>query len=125
LPGALLRNEGQKFLCKNIFVKDDEDAVLKLPIAHGEGRYYADEKTLDELEQNGQLILHYCNSEGELTSHANHNGSVRNIAGICNKERNVIGMMPHPERACSNALGNTDGRQLFNKLFSLTVAAAH
>ncbi|HZH65469.1 MAG TPA: phosphoribosylformylglycinamidine synthase subunit PurQ [Flavisolibacter sp.] len=125
LPGALLRNEEQKFLCKNIFVKDDEDAVLKLPIAHGEGRYYADEKTLDELEQNGQLILHYCNAEGELTSHANHNGSVRNIAGICNKERNVIGMMPHPERACSNALGNTDGRQLFNKLFSLTVAAAH
>ena len=119
LPGALLRNEEQKFLCKNIFVKDFEDRVLKIPIAHGEGRYYADEKTLNDLEQNGQIILQYCNQEGELTKDANHNGSVRNIAGICNKERNVFGMMPHPERACSTALGNTDGRRLFNKLFSI------
>jgi phosphoribosylformylglycinamidine synthase len=119
LPGALLRNEEQKFLCKNIFVEDFEAAVLKIPIAHGEGRYFADEQTLNNLEQNGQVILQYCNEEGKPTKDANHNGSVRNIAGICNKERNVFGMMPHPERACSTALGNTDGRSLFNKLFLL------
>ncbi len=119
LPGALLRNEEQKFLCKNIFVKDKDNEVLKIPIAHGEGRYYADERIVNELESSGQIILHYCDEEGKLTNEANHNGSVRNIAGICNKERNVFGMMPHPERACSTALGNTDGRKVFNKLFSL------
>lgn len=120
LPGALLRNEEQKFLCKNIFTKDQEDQVLKIPIAHGEGRYYAEQTVLDELEKNNQVILRYCDENGDLTKEANHNGSVRNIAGICNKERNVFGMMPHPERACSAALGNTDGRYVFNKLFSLT-----
>ncbi|MDB5207385.1 MAG: purQ [Flavisolibacter sp.] len=125
LPGALLRNEEQKFLCKNIFVKDSEGDVLKIPIAHGEGRYHADEATLNDLEQNGQIILHYCDEEGKLTKEGNHNGSVQNIAGICNKERNVIGMMPHPERACSTALGNTDGQRLFNKLFSLAVEQAY
>jgi phosphoribosylformylglycinamidine synthase len=124
LPGALLRNEEQKFLCKNIFVKDEDDAILKIPIAHGEGRYYADEQTLNDLEQNGQVMLHYCDEKGKLTKDANHNGSLRNIAGICNKERTVFGMMPHPERACSAALGNTDGRQLFNKLFSLVAEPA-
>lgn len=119
LPGALLRNEEQKFLCKNIFVKDEDNEVLKIPVAHGEGRYYADERIVNELESLGQIILHYCDEEGKLTNESNHNGSVRNIAGICNKERNVFGMMPHPERACSTALGNTDGRKVFNKLFSL------
>lgn len=119
LPGALLRNEEQKFLCKNIFVKDRNEAVLKIPIAHGEGRYYADEQTLNDLEASGQILLRYCDEEGVQTEEANHNGSVRNIAGICNKERNVLGMMPHPERACSTALGNTDGRKIFAQLFSL------
>ena len=118
LPGALLRNEEQKFICQNIFVKDSDNQTLKIPIAHGEGRYYADDATLDELETSGQVLLYYCDEEVNITDDANHNGSVRNIAGICNKERNVFGMMPHPERACSSALGNTDGRILFNKLFS-------
>ena len=119
LPGALLRNEEQKFICQNIFVKDADAEIYKIPIAHGEGRYYADDATLDGLERNDQVLLYYCDKNGELTAEANHNGATRNIAGICNKERNVFGMMPHPERACSLALGNTDGRRLFNKLFSL------
>jgi phosphoribosylformylglycinamidine synthase len=125
LPGALLRNEEQKFICQNIFVKDADEDIYKIPIAHGEGRYYADDATLDELERNGQVLLRYCNKDGEITADANHNGSTRNIAGICNKERTVFGMMPHPERACSLALGNTDGRRLFNKLFSLVTEPAY
>lgn len=118
LPGALLRNQEQKFICKNVYVKDADNEVLKIPIAHGEGRYHADDATLDNLEKNDQVLLYYCDENGNVTDEANHNGSVRNIAGICNPERTVFGMMPHPERACSLALGNTDGRQLFNKLFS-------
>jgi phosphoribosylformylglycinamidine synthase len=123
LPGALLRNSHQQFVCKNVFVKDEED-IYKIPVAHGEGRYYADEKTLDELEFNGQVLFRYCTEKGEVTPDSNPNGSVRNIAGICNKERNVFGMMPHPERACSVALGNTDGRKIFNKLFAEVLEAA-
>lgn len=123
LPGALLRNAHQQFVCKNVFVKDAE-AIYKIPVAHGEGRYYADEQVLDQLEAGGQVILRYCDEDGNITQQANPNGSVRNIAGICNAERNVIGMMPHPERACSAALGNTDGRQLFHKLFSLVLEPA-
>ncbi|HWJ27042.1 MAG TPA: phosphoribosylformylglycinamidine synthase subunit PurQ, partial [Flavisolibacter sp.] len=86
-----------------------------------EGRYYADEQTLDRLEENGQVVLRYCNEDGIVTAQANPNGSARNIAGICNDRRNVFGMMPHPERACSSALGNTDGRKIFNLLFSLVL----
>ena len=118
LPGALLRNEKQQFICKNTFVKDDEGAVYKLPVAHGEGSYYANEETLNKLEKNKQVILWYCDNNGNITPEANPNGSLRNIAGICNEKRNVFGMMPHPERACSAVLGNTDGRRLFQKLFS-------
>jgi phosphoribosylformylglycinamidine synthase subunit PurQ / glutaminase len=118
LPGALLRNAQQQFVCKNIFLKDRADQVYKIPVAHGEGRFYADEKVLDELENNDQVLFRYCDEKGAVTPEANPNGSVRNIAGICNKDRNVIGMMPHPERACSLALNNTDGRKIFNKLFS-------
>ncbi len=120
LPGALLRNNNQQYICKNLFIKDAEENVYKIPIAHGEGRYYADEATLDKLEQNDQVLFRYCNADGKIIEDANPNGAIRNIAGICNKNRNVIGMMPHPERACSLALGNTDGRKVFNKLF-LTV----
>ncbi len=118
LPGALLRNEHQQFVCKNVFVKDAQDKVYKIPVAHGEGRYYADEKTLDQLEQNGQIVLRYCDEQGNITPEANPNGSVRNIACITNEQRNVFGMMPHPERACSTALGNTDGREIFKLLFA-------
>lgn len=120
LPGALLRNNNQQYICKNLFIKDAEENIYKIPIAHGEGRYYADDATLDKLEQNHQVLFRYCEADGKITEEANPNGAVRNIAGICNETRNVIGMMPHPERACSLALGNTDGRKVFNKLF-LTV----
>jgi phosphoribosylformylglycinamidine synthase len=118
LPGALLRNNNQQYICKNIFIKNPNNRVFKIPIAHGEGRYYADEKTLDQLEANGQVLFRYCNEQGEVTAESNPNGSLRNIAGICNNEGNVVGMMPHPERACSTLLGNTDGRKVFAILFS-------
>ncbi len=121
LPGALLRNAQQQFVCKNVFIKDEEDLVYKIPVAHGEGRYYADEKTLDELEDRGQVLFRYCDASGKSTIAANPNGSARNIAGICNVNRNVFGMMPHPERACSSALNNKDGKKIFNKLFSLVL----
>jgi phosphoribosylformylglycinamidine synthase len=117
LPGALLRNAHQQFVCKNIFVKDVQDRVYKPPVAHGEGRYYADEKTLDALEGNGQVLLRYCDAQGNETPEANPNGSVRNIACITNEQRNVYGMMPHPERACSPHLGNTDGKAIMKLLF--------
>jgi phosphoribosylformylglycinamidine synthase I len=116
LPGTLLRNGNQQFVCKNIFIKNPEDRIFKIPIAHGEGRYYADEKTLDELEANEQVIFWYCDENGKITDDANPNGTSRNIAGICNKSRNVFGMMPHPERACSDVLGNTDGRKIIKDL---------
>ena len=121
LPGALLRNAQQQFVCKNIFIKNDEELVYKVPVAHGEGRYYADEKTLDALENSEQVLFRYCDEKGNVSASANPNGSARNIAGICNLNRNVFGMMPHPERACSTALNNIDGRKIFNKLFSLVL----
>jgi phosphoribosylformylglycinamidine synthase I len=119
LPGALLRNNNQQYICKNVFVKDANGQVHKIPIAHGEGRYYASDQILDQLEANGQVLLRYCDEHGNINPSSNPNGSVRNIAGICNEQRNVFGMMPHPERACSPLLGNTDGRKVFEMLFSL------
>jgi phosphoribosylformylglycinamidine synthase len=119
LPGALLRNGHQQFACKNIFMKGDDNEVLKIPIAHGEGRYYGNEQLLDELEANGQVMYRYCDQEGNITRDANPNGSLRNIAGIRNREGNVFGMMPHPERATSEVLGNTDGLRVFDRLFQL------
>lgn len=121
LPGALLRNAQQQFVCKNVFIKDAEEEIYKIPIAHGEGRFYADEKTLDSLEANSQVLYRYCDEKGMINIASNPNGSARNIAGICNAQRNVFGMMPHPERACSAALHNVDGRKIFNKLFSLVL----
>lgn len=116
LPGILLRNANQQFICKNIFLNGTTTLALKVPIAHGEGRYYADEKTLDELENNNQVIYRYSTETGALTEEANPNGAYRNIAGICNRNRNVFGMMPHPERACEESLGNTDGVSIFKEL---------
>jgi len=116
LPGALLRNGNQQFVCKNVFITNETGKVFKIPVAHGEGRYYADEKTLNGLEANGQIIFYYCDENGTITEKANPNGSIRNIAGICNVTRNVFGMMPHPERACSSVLGNTDGREILKTL---------
>jgi phosphoribosylformylglycinamidine synthase len=123
LPGVLLQNANQQFICKNIHIKSADDRVLKIPIAHGEGRYYADAATLDALEAGGQVLYRYCDAEGNLTAGANYNGSLRNIAGICNEQRNVFGMMPHPERATSGALGNTDGRIVLHQLLLEQVVA--
>jgi len=119
LPGALLRNANQQFISKNVYLRGegDQGKALKIPIAHGEGRYYADEKTMDALEANGQVIYRYSDIDGVINAAGNPNGSLRNIAGICNKDRNVFGMMPHPERACSEALGNIDGRAILQTLF--------
>jgi len=119
LPGVLLRNANQQFIGKNIYMKSENGPALKIPIAHGEGRYYVSDKILDEMESHGQLLWKYCDAEGAITPEANPNGSTRNIAGICNKDRNVIGLMPHPERAVSEYLGNTDGRKLFQQIFNI------
>jgi phosphoribosylformylglycinamidine synthase I len=118
LPGVLLRNANQQFICKNVYLKSEGiDKALKIPIAHGEGRYFADEATLDQLEANNQVLFRYCDAKGVVNAEANPNGALRNIAGIRNAAGNVVGMMPHPERATSTALGNTDGRIIFEKLF--------
>lgn len=123
LPGALLRNAHQQFVCKNVYLKGvGSDKALKVPVAHGEGRYYAEAAVLDKLEENGQVIYYYCDENGKITPQANPNGATRNIAGICNAERNVFGMMPHPERAASAALGNIDGRIILESLVMNTKA---
>jgi phosphoribosylformylglycinamidine synthase subunit PurQ / glutaminase len=122
LPGVLLRNAHQQFVCKNVFVKDADHAnnkSLKIPVAHGEGRFFAAADAMDSIQQNGQVIYRYCNETGEITADSNPNGAMHNIAGICNKERTVFGMMPHPERACNSALNNNDGRQVFKSLFGI------
>lgn len=133
LPGALLRNANPKFVCKNVWIKPaskrslmtrhlDQKKSLKIPIAHAEGRYYADAATLDQLEANGQVIFRYCSPEGKINADGNPNGSERNIAGICNAKRNVLGLMPHPERAAEAILGNTDGKEIFESLLGLVAA---
>lgn len=127
LPGALLRNENLKFICSNTWIKPttnnspvtaglDLNRALKIPIAHAEGRYYADENTLNELERNDQILFRYCDENGNESPGSNPNGASRNIAGICNATRNVFGMMPHPERAAEAVLANTDGLGLFLSL---------
>lgn len=120
LPGALLRNANQQFVCKNVLITSDSNKVYKVPVAHGEGRYYADDKTLDKLEANRQVIFYYCDENGNRTAASNPNGAARNIAGICNESRNVFGMMPHPERACSVSLANTDGREIIKNMLMAT-----
>jgi phosphoribosylformylglycinamidine synthase I len=123
LPGVLLKNAHMQFVCKNIHMKNETEAgqrqVLKIPVAHGEGRYFADEETLNALQENGQIIFRYCDKDGSVNNDESPNGSTNNIAGICNEKRNVFGLMPHPERACSALLGNTDGRKVFSQLFSI------
>ncbi|MGB0522849.1 MAG: phosphoribosylformylglycinamidine synthase subunit PurQ [Flammeovirgaceae bacterium] len=126
LPGALLKNTNQKYICKNIYLKTvTENTILtkglsaksyKIPIAHGEGRYHASKKVLEQLEKNDQILFKYCDEFGNITEEANPNGSVNNIAGICNEGRNVFGMMPHPERAASDLLGNADGKAMFDSI---------
>ena len=127
LPGALIRNRSLQFRCEHIFLKTattdspftnqiPPERLLRLPIAHGEGCYFADEATLSGLKSNNQILWHYVNSEGGATENANPNGSLDNIAGICNAARNVAGLMPHPERACEQILGSVDGRLIFESL---------
>ncbi len=127
LPGVLLRNDNQQYVCKNIHLRADgpysvlsqtipEGQVLKIPIAHGEGRFYASPDVLAEIEENKQVLFRYCSPGGDIIPEANPNGSLNNIAGIRNKEGNVFGMMPHPERSAEPELGNTDGRLIFDSL---------
>ena len=116
LPGVLLQNANQQFVCKNVYIKNKDGEALMIPVAHGEGRFHADETTLNELEANGQVIFKYCDENGNEEGAFNPNGAIRNIAGISNKNRNVFGMMPHPERATANALSNLDGKKVFELL---------
>ncbi len=129
LPGALLRNTSIKFKCENVFLKPlnitskisnqlNQNKAYKIPIAHGEGRYYADEATMKELEANDQILFKYCSEDGEINDISNPNGSMQNIAGICNTGKNVFGMMPHPERCASKYLLNTDGRSIFESILN-------
>ena len=116
LPGVLLQNANQQFICKNVFIKNDASNALQIPIAHGEGRFFANDGVLDEIESNNQIIFRYCDENGNINAAYNPNGAVRNIAGIRNREGNVFGMMPHPERATSTALNNVDGKTVFELL---------
>lgn len=116
LPGVLLQNANQQFICKNVYIKNGNGEALKIPIAHGEGRFFADDATLDQLEANNQVIFRYCDENGNIDAAHNPNGAVRNIAGIKNVGNNVFGMMPHPERATSTALNNLDGKKVFELL---------
>ncbi|MFC5410968.1 phosphoribosylformylglycinamidine synthase subunit PurQ [Larkinella bovis] len=128
VPGVLLRNTNQKYVCKNIYLRpqsksvlltaDLEDKAYKIPIAHGEGRYFVDADTLNELNDNDQIIFRYCDETGNITDAANPNGSLDNIAGVANERKNVFGMMPHPERAADPLLGNTDGRLILEQLLN-------
>ena len=130
LPGALMHNDSHKFICKNtplVPVSDkaiitqnlDKNRVYNIPIAHGEGKYYASEEVLKELVANDQILFKYANEDGEVTDDANPNGSLMNIAGICNKEGNVFGMMPHPERAADDELKNQDGKLILESILSI------
>ena len=127
LPGALIRNRSLQFRCEHIYLKTvtadspftnqiPAGKLLRVPIAHGEGCYFADAPTLDRLKANQQILWQYVNGQGEATDTANPNGSLENIAGLCNERRNVAGLMPHPERACEPLLGSTDGRLVFESM---------
>lgn len=120
LPGVLLKNENQQFICKNIHLNSQlSSEIYKIPIAHGDGRYYASEEQLAKIESNNQVIYRYCNEDGLVCSEANFNGAANNIAGIKNEAGNVFGLMPHPERACDSLLGNTDGIKVFEELLKM------
>ena len=134
LPGALIRNANLHFVCRyvNLRVENastpftselDPETVLSLPIAHAEGNYICDDATLETLKDNGQIVFKYCDANGEVTPSSNPNGAKSNIAGICNIDRNVLGMMPHPERACEDLLGSSDGLDIFRSLTKAISAA--
>ena len=129
LDGALLHNHNQKFLCKNVWLKPSsksaaitkdlsEEKAYKIPIAHGEGRFFAPEQTMKQILDDDSVLFNYCSEKAEVNEDANPNGSIHNIAGITNKNKNIFGMMPHPERASSDALNNKDGLSIFNSLLN-------
>jgi len=133
LPGALLHNTNHQFICKNVNIRCETDETLitskfrmgesaVVPIAHGEGNYYCDAETLQSLKDNNQILFRYCDANGNVTPESNPNGALENIAGICNKGRNVFGMMPHPERASEDNLGNTDGKKIFQSIVNTVMA---
>ena len=134
LPGALIRNKGLKFICEHVYVRvETSDSpftntgrvgqVLRIPIAHGEGCYFAEPAVIAELERDHRVLVRYCTKDGKVTTTANPNGSVSNIAGICNAGRNVFGLMPHPERASESVLGSEDGRIIFDSILRSVVTA--
>ena len=129
LPGAMLKNRGLKYVCRHVYIRVESEStpfsasiqrghVLNIPIGHMEGNYYVDAETLRRMEMNQQIVFRYCTSEGQITDEANPNGSVSNIAGICNEGRNVLGMMPHPERASESVLNSEDGMLIFRSMVS-------
>ena len=129
LPGAMLRNRDLKFHCEHVSIRVEQTdtqftsrasrgQVLRIPIAHGEGNYYAEPDVLASLESSGRVVFRYCDARGQVTEAANPNGSLHGIAGICNERRNVVGLMPHPERACERPLGSADGLVLFESVVS-------
>ncbi|MES2377306.1 MAG: phosphoribosylformylglycinamidine synthase subunit PurQ [Bacteroidota bacterium] len=133
LPGALLHNNNRKFICRNIYMKPqtgnslvtaqiDPQRALKIPIAHGEGNYFADADVLKSINDNDQVIFRYCDEAGNITADANPNGSIENIAGVTNITRNVFGFMPHPERAADPILANEDGLAIFESILSMVKA---
>ncbi len=133
LPGALLHNNSRKFICKNVFIKPDNNSTLltagldktkalKIPIAHGEGKFYASEDVIKKLNANQQILFKYCDENGNVTTESNPNGATENIAGICNETKNVFGMMPHPERAADEALNNIDGKLIFESILNKVLA---
>jgi len=135
LPGALIRNRELHFVCAHVNVRVESvntpfthelkpGNILSLPIAHAEGNYVCDDQTLAELQHEDRIIFRYCDGDGQVTDEANSNGSRDNIAGICNQKRNVLGLMPHPERACEDLLGSSDGREVFRSLAGTLAAAA-
>lgn len=131
VPGTLMHNNSRKFICKNTYITAVNNntpitsnltlgKALQIPIAHGEGKYFADEETLADMNKNGQIIFRYCNENGTIDAESNPNGALENIAGVCNAGKNVFGMMPHPERAADAYLSNTDGLAIFNSLIKLS-----
>ncbi len=133
VPGALLHNPSRKFICRNIHLKPattnslmtsllDPSKALKIPIAHGEGNYFADADALKKIQDNDQVLFHYCDENGNVTKASNPNGSLENIAGVCNVKRNVFGLMPHPERAADPVLGNQDGLGIFESILNIVGA---
>jgi phosphoribosylformylglycinamidine synthase len=133
LPGALLHNNNHQFICRNVNLRCETDEsmitskfnvgqTVRIPIAHGEGRFHCDEATLMTLHEKNQILFRYCDEEGQVTAESNPNGALENIAGICNAGRNVFGMMPHPERCSEPVLGNTDGKLIFDSILNTVLA---